>query len=398
MSLSALVVGDSDTRLWGLTSAQRIARQLQQMGGVDCLDDLDQARSASQVLLLGAGYLFELRTLKALQAHPNSLLRCPVDGGLAAALVDGEHVDAAVEALGNASKAVAGLEVIEPAALQAYDSELKRAEPPLLEPISKARQSVLEDQLYGNAYKGITDLVTKWLWPVPARHMVRWCSRAGISPNAVTVFGFALMLAACYLFLQGQYLLGLAAGWFMTYLDTVDGKLARVTVSSSRAGHALDHGMDIIHPPFWYMFWGFSLSGFEPVFGLGLMGWVWVIWLGYLFGRLAEGAFDLLGNAAIFAWRPFDAYFRLFTARRNTCMIPMTAFALLGHPDWAFVAVAVWTAITTLILLVRLIQGIGTRLLHGPVQSWMSEEDVASGPYARAFARFSSTRAAYNRG
>ena len=48
-------------------------------------------------------------------------------------------------------------------------------------------------------------------------------------------------------------------GWLMTFLDTVDGKLARVTVTSSRIGDVLDHGLDIIHPPLWYIAWGVGL-------------------------------------------------------------------------------------------------------------------------------------------
>ncbi len=49
-------------------------------------------------------------------------------------------------------------------------------------------------------------------------------------------------------------------GWLMTFLDTVDGKLARVTVTSSRLGDVLDHGLDIIHPPLWYIAWGVGLT------------------------------------------------------------------------------------------------------------------------------------------
>ena len=398
MSLSAYIVGDSSIKLWGLTSQQRIGRQLQQMGEIQWLESIDQASPVGPVLLLRADYLFELRTLRTLLTHPGVVLRCPLDGGLAAVLVSAGRAKDALALLADPNAGSArDFEVIEPAALDAYDSELKRVEPPLLEPVNQQLQGVLEDQLYGNAYKGITDLVTKWLWPVPARHTVRWCARAGVSPNAVTCFGFGLMLAACYLFLNGQYALGLAAGWVMTFLDTVDGKLARVTVTSSRFGNALDHGTDVIHPPFWYYFWGLSLGSLEPFLGLGVIGLAWVIWIGYLLGRLAEGAFDLLGNAAIFAWRPFDAYFRLFTARRNTCLIPMTLCVLFGRPDWAYIAVAVWTVATTLVLLVRLFQGIIERWRHGPLRSWMSDKGVESGPLARAFATFSNTRAAYNR-
>jgi phosphatidylglycerophosphate synthase len=38
----------------------------------------------------------------------------------------------------------------------------------------------------------------------------------------------------------------------MSVLDSVDGKLARLTFESTPQGDVLDHGMDIVHPPFWY--------------------------------------------------------------------------------------------------------------------------------------------------
>ena len=42
----------------------------------------------------------------------------------------------------------------------------------------------------------------------------------------------------------------------MTFLDTVDGKLARTTLTSSKWGDIFDHGIDLVHPPFWYVAWG----------------------------------------------------------------------------------------------------------------------------------------------
>ena len=42
-------------------------------------------------------------------------------------------------------------------------------------------------------------------------------------------------------------------------LDTVDGKLARCTITSSKIGEAIDHGIDLVHPPFWWWAWGVGL-------------------------------------------------------------------------------------------------------------------------------------------
>jgi len=61
---------------------------------------------------------------------------------------------------------------------------------------------------------------------------------------------------------------------------------------------------------------------------------------------LPIGNADFTYGAQMF-WRPFDAYFRLVTARRNPCLIILTASALIGRPDWGFLAVTAWTVLTT---------------------------------------------------
>lgn len=400
MIIHTHVLGAAPVELWGIDSHERLRRMLEQIPGLRWCEDPATLASDQPVLLIRADYLFELRTLKLLAARDDTLLRCARDGRLAAARIRaGDFASARPLLLASPDQGQAPpatrFTVIGADDLEGFDHRLRRHETPLLEPITAATRSALESRLYGNAYKGVTDLVTKWLWPRLARHGVRVCTRLGITPNMVTGFGVLLMLAACVLFLRGHYAIGLALGWLMTYLDTVDGKLARVTVRSSRIGHLMDHGMDLLHPPFWYIFWGMSLTAFEPVWGLGQIELYWVIGAGYVLGRLVEGAFDLLLSCSVFVWRPFDSYFRLITARRNPCMILLTLSVMIGRPDWGFVTVAGWTALTTGVLLVRLIQGSHHRLRHGRLSSWLADDATARTRHARAYRTFSGTRAAY---
>jgi hypothetical protein len=140
-----------------------------------------------------------------------------------------------------------------------------------------------------------------------------------------------------------------------------------------------------------------SLVNFQPVLGMELGQMCWIIAIGYIAGRVVEGLFPLLGNCSIFTWRPFDAWFRLVTARRNPCLILLTLSLLIGRPDWGFIAVTLWTALTTFILILRLIQAFFVRLTGGPLVSWLSEENVASGPHAYSYSIFGATRGAYAR-
>jgi phosphatidylglycerophosphate synthase len=171
----------------------------------------------------------------------------------------------------------------------------------------------------------------------------------------------------------------------MTFLDTVDGKLARVTVTSSRVGHVLDHGVDVVHPPLWYIAWGLGLATFDPgVPGLTVAITLAVIVVGYVLGRLVEGAFHLIAPFSIFLWRRLDSYSRLITARRNPNLIWLTVSALAGRPDLGLVAVAAWTALSTLVLLARLAMALLERRTSGPLRSWLI--DANQDPPARSLA------------
>lgn len=393
MASTACILGDHPLLLWGLSSRERLERQLRAAGLTNITSDLSTASGAERVVLMHAGYLFEQRTVTALSKQQDALLECPVDGGLAGAVCAGTRALEFAAALTQpTAPRPADARVVRPSELEQFDRQLRRVEPPLLEPMREQQRKALESLLYGNAYKGITDLVTKWLWPQPARHIVGWCANAGITPNMVTLTGLALVLAATWLFAHGAFASGLACGWVMTLLDTVDGKLARVTVQSSRVGHWLDHGMDIVHPPFWYVLWGTGLGGSIAADTQHLM--VQMIVGGYLAGRALEALFHTLGSCSMFAWRPLDAYFRLVTARRNPCLIIMTLALLAGHADWAFYGVAWWTAGSSALMALRLGYAVVERLRHGPLRSWLTDPAAAT-LHAQAYRTFAGTRGAY---
>jgi len=396
MTIHALILGETPVKLWGLSATERLRRQLQETGGVSLVESAAELPDSGPVLLLSGDFLFEVRTLSALKEKANVLLLHPASDGVAAAMTDAANLDAAMTRVaGKQGTAESTLNVITPDDLVAFNEELKSAQAPFLEQVSVQRKQELESRLYGNAYKGITDLVTKFLWPRPASKAVHVAASLGMSPNSVTSIGLVLVIAACYLFLNGHYLAGLVAGWIMTFLDTVDGKLARVTVQSTQFGNLYDHIIDLVHPPFWYIYWGMSLTGLSPVLGLDQQQMYWLIIIAYVLGRVVEGIFPLLGHCGLFTWRPFDAWFRLVTARRNPCLIILTACALAGRPDWGFIAVTFWSVVTTLLLIIRLLQGVIARLRGGPLESWLSDDDVANGPNAGAFRIFGSTRGAY---
>ena len=331
------------------------------------------------LLLLRADHVYDAALVSGLAEAPGALLRRPEDGLPVAAHLPPrvEGATAVAEALeagrGADDPAFAGLRPASPNALAgAYNKALrKRGEAYLLRLAPETRRAV-EWRMFGGSYKGVTDFVTKHVWPRPAFHATRACAALGITPNMVTAASLALVFAALWWFWQGAWLPGLLAAWVMTFLDTVDGKLARVTLTSTKFGNLFDHLIDLIHPPFWWLAWivGCAAAGTPLAHPVAVGA---VIVGGYVLQRLLEGLFQLQnGMMHIHVWRRFDSFFRLIIARRNPNLVLLTAAALLGRPDLGILAVAAWTAFGCAEQAVVTVQAaIARRRAGGPLRSWL---------------------------
>ena len=350
-------------RLWGMTSAQRLERIFPRVG-------LAKGTDGASVVAVDAGWVFDESLIRALAAKPNTAL-VDDDGRCVALHASPAKAQAAIEAFdAGTPPSLTGLSRLNAQELGgSYNSALRKREPPVLERLTPDSVDAVEKRLFQGSYKGVTDLVTKYVWPAPARVVTRWCAKAKITPNQVTFASFLMVLAAFYLFWIGQFGWGLIAAWIMTFLDTVDGKLARVTLTSSKIGNVFDHGIDLIHPPFWWWAWlvGVQALGFDvPQAGLLLA----VVVGGYVLQRVEEGVFLGLFKVEMHAWRPFDSFFRLITARRNPNLILLTLSLVAGRPDLGFIAVAAWTAICLGVHAMQVLQGLAAP--KGSIVSWLS--------------------------
>jgi phosphatidylglycerophosphate synthase len=392
--MAACIVGSNGIRLWGIDGAERIARQLRAAGVADVLGAGDQPSADGSVVLLRSDYLFEDRTIAALMSQSGVMVTAtgPTQSAVpVAAHVPARDLAAARATLEGAPSAPAIPNVVArtPESLStSFVRKLHKATPPVVLPVRAERVAALERHLFDGSYKGVTDLVTKWVWPAPCRAVVRVCAGLGIRPNAVTSVSFTLVVLATLLFSQGWFGTGLALAWIMTFLDTVDGKLARVTVTSTPMGHYFDHSIDSIHPPIWYIAWAWGVTGGLPEI------WSWAplllaIVVFYIGGRFVESTFKhAVGGCSIFTWRPFDSYFRLILARRNPNLLLLTGFFLAGSPAGGLIAVAVWTVLSTVVLATRLAQGVMARNRHGALRPWIEEigdEPGSVAAWARPF-------------
>ena len=355
-------VGANSTRLWGLTAEERLRRiaRAQKL----------EIRSDGEVLV-NLGFAFDPSWLKLAAAKPALVITRGGVPVVAHAVGDREEIRRAMEQ--GLPHPGAGEIMAWETSADLEDEQLRKKERPFMDRLAPETVPGLERASYFGAYKGVTDLLTKYLWPEWALVLTRLAARIGMTPNQVSLIGAALCLLATWLFHEGRYWPGLAAGLAFMILDTVDGKLARCTITSSKIGEAIDHGIDLVHPPFWWWAWGAGLHAWGRPLAEHVLWWTLAVIVGgYVVQRLVEGAFIARFKMHIHVWRPFDSRFRLITARRNPNMVILLAALLAGRPDWGLVAVAAWTLLSLVVHLVQLAQAMAARAAGRPVVSWLA--------------------------
>jgi hypothetical protein len=360
-------VGDNPARAFGMTARERACR-LARNAGLQCEDGVSDGRAA---LIASLGYAWDPAWLKAMAKRPHTVLTFagkPVmahvpEGGDAATVI------AAIEQ----GAALPGYEVLDAETAELSYAELRKRERPFVMPLDADNPEPVERAAYDAAYKGVTDLLTLYLWRRPAFYLTRWAAQAKLSPNFITLIGGILCALAFYLFWQGEYWWGVLSGFIFMVLDTVDGKLARVTGASSKWGEVFDHGIDLIHPPFWWWAWLHGLDAYgRPLEPLTATMVIWAIVGGYVAQRIIEGIFIKRFNGMhIHVWKQIDSRFRLITARRNPNMVILVASLLFRRPDVGLELVAWWTIASLIFHAVRLAQASEVAARGERIVSWL---------------------------
>jgi len=345
-------------------------------------------------MIARADAILDERLIEGIFSATDTVLVAPLRqgwGGPVVAHVSAEHAGEVLEMMRRAASGQADcvdrpmethhhFRLVSPADVaSSYNAKLRKYDPPFIYPARAEAARAVEDRLFAASYKGVTDLITKWLWPKPAAAVVRVLANAGVKPNTVTGLSWLLTIAAGLLFWQGWFGLGLLCGWGMTFLDTVDGKLARVTMTSSKIGHILDHGLDNVHPPIWYLLWGLGLHAAGYATSQSLYVTTLIVVVGYLVGRALEAAFILTFKIETHCWRPIDSLFRTITARRNPNLILLSVATLGGRPDLGLVMVAIWTVVSIGFHTERVVQAFVERAKGTEIFRWDEAPIPAAG-------------------
>jgi phosphatidylglycerophosphate synthase len=353
------LTGENPTPLWGMSNAERLRR----MARAEGMPETVPASGAQ--LTVNLDYVFDPVWLRHILTLPGTVL---MDGDalVMAHLTGGMTPDDVAAQRG----AVTVIDYRD--SPQIYNRQLRKLECPFVQRLTPNTRRAIERKSYFGAYKGVTDLLTKFLWPELALWLTRFAASIGMTPNMVTAIGAALCIYATYLFAYGHYWTGMLAAFTFMVLDTVDGKLARCTITSSKWGNVADHGVDLVHPPFWWYFWGVGLS----TWGLALSDQTFLLVMiavvaGYVLQRVIEGMFIKDFGMDVHVWRRFDSQFRLITARRNPNFAILFFATLAGRPDIGLIAVAWWTIISLVVHAVQLVQAYAMRRAGRPIVSWM---------------------------
>ena len=362
------LIGETDVKIWGLSLREWQERAFKKAG-------VSQAKDAKRTVHFSIDWILSSAVAKAfISAGEVALVADDKIIGL-----NGVDADTARNLIGKNVAALKNskIKIARPEDLDdGYNKALRKNEKPYALNVNKTSVVDIMRKQFASSYKGITDFVTKWVWPLPAFYVTRACAAMRISPNTVTTLSLILTCAAMYYFWHGQWFLGFLTGWLMTFLDTVDGKLARTTMTYSWWGNIYDHGIDLIHPPFWYWAWFVGLGGnfvwaemMNDYMTLALVA----ISIGYVVDRIIEGIFIAQHGFHIHVWRPVNSALRFITARRNPnmfiFMIGICLLPWLGEAGrWGFYAVAIWTWACIFFNIGVVLVGTFARK---PLKSWM---------------------------
>ena len=226
--------------------------------------------------------------------------------------------------------------------------------------VDTASRDRAERFLFWSNYKGSTDFFTKYVYPPLVWRAVRRLARWRVHPNLVSLFNVFITFLAVPLFAQGYWVTAFTLAYTMSVLDSVDGKLARLTFTASTLGDILDHGLDIVHPPLWYFAWAWALSvdatgGADPIAAPVMQLAVWMA-VFYVLDRIVAGLFSARVGQSIHGCTPFDERMRTFISRRNI-NVPLFMLGLLfGAPVPTFVVIVVWQAASLIFHSLRLVQ------------------------------------------
>lgn len=321
------------------------------------------SRANGEALIATEGRaVIDARLMHYVAHHPGSYAALGGEGEAHTVLLRLEH-DALTESMPGAQLPAlvqrhmtqAKLPALSLTDIPSYIPKLRRALPVYLFGVTDPHsRDAAERFLFWSNYKGSSDFFTTHVYPPLVWLLVRPLTRWRVHPNSVTLVSIVFTLAAVPLFSLGYWTAGFVLSYAMSVLDSVDGKLARLTFRSSRLGDWLDHGLDIIHPPLWYAAWAWGLSQGNPDSSM-FQAALWMTGV-YSLDRLVAGVFSWRHGRSIHGYTRLDERMRTCISRRNINLPLFMVGMLLGIPVPIFYLITAWQVVSFLFHIDRLVR------------------------------------------
>jgi phosphatidylglycerophosphate synthase len=243
-----------------------------------------------------------------------------------------------------------------PSDFDPYIDELRLCnEPYLFRLTTESDVRRIENRMYEANFKGTLDFIAIYIYKYPVREITRWLSRfARVTPSQITFLSIVSSFAVPVLFAMGQVGWAVSIGWLMFILDSVDGKLARLTVRLSKMAGIIEHATSSPAVFLWFPALAWSLTDgrlFDS--GQPVAVAAWMLMALYWVDKSVNGAFRKKFRLDLYNWSTFDQKFHLIACRRAIIMFIITLGYLIGDVRTAYLALASWMAASFAVHLLR---------------------------------------------
>jgi phosphatidylglycerophosphate synthase len=325
-------------------ASARVTKPLEcySVSGAKFWEMLREARGklAGDFIAVAADFLIDQRLFAWLAMQTEDVMLTPCEGGRAepAARLTRKTLDAA-------ARQSANLKQVAVSSLPSYWKAM-HGEVPL-------HLSQVTDEASAEAgWKILLDHVQKRTLELPAQYfdptfenlLLRRLAGTRVTANQVTLVTGLLGFVVAALYYAGWLRVGVLVAIFVEVLDGVDGKLARITCTTSRAGE-YEHILDFFYENSCYLALGLHLSHVSPH---ALKAALLMI-LFDLTDNVAYSLMDVRLGLSLDNASPFLARFRLIAGRRNIYNWLFLVGFFLGFPNYAFFVAVVWAGITAAI-------------------------------------------------
>ncbi len=249
-------------------------------------------------------------------------------------------------------------------------SQRKEIRPYMFRVTTTKEAHAAERFVFEVTHYGSLDFVAKHLYKEISKLFVTWLCRTTITPNQVTYVSIVFAVAVIPLFFLGYMTAGLVCGIIVSFLDVLDGKLARFTYRMSDKGDALDHVADRLNIVTYYL--GFGLGLYTGSYTSSLETAMWLAGLSFVGQHIDKSVvrtFRLRIGIRLDEHKKADVWVRLIRPGRNVLLCFIAIGLLFDRLVDTFIVYTILIYLVGFYHMIRLkMEWDRTPVFHFPVQ------------------------------